>query len=111
MTLPLQEKPLTIPSPPAPSPAPAPKKASVWKMLSRLITALVLAAILVPIVTVAALFTPGPLIENKTIVIAHGTGAAGIGMLLAQEHAIYAPMLFSYRSPRDDKWVIEGWRI
>ena len=50
--------------------------------------------ILIPVLSVAALFAPGPLSQEKTIVIAHGAKTADIGAQLAQEKAIYLSPLF-----------------
>jgi UPF0755 protein len=62
--------------------------------LARLLSALILTAVLAPMLTIGALFVPGPLTQAKTIIVPHGANAAAIGAQLAQEGDIYLAPLF-----------------
>ena len=57
-------------------------------------SALLMAVLLVPALGGAALCVPGPLSQEKTIIVAHGATAAEIGAQLAQENAIHLAPLF-----------------
>jgi len=58
------------------------------------ISVLILVLAVSPLLVMGALYAPGPLSENKTVVIAHGTTAADIARKLAEEKAVHASLLF-----------------
>jgi UPF0755 protein len=81
-------------SPIEPLPTPPRKGAGILRRLSQSLSLLIALGLLTPVALVASLFAPGPLREDKTIVVAHGDNAASIGTQLAREDAVYASFLF-----------------
>ena len=70
------------------------EKANPLLTVGRVGSALVLSVFLCAALGIAALFVPGPLTQEKTVVITTGTKTADIGAQLAQEKAVYATPLF-----------------
>jgi UPF0755 protein len=88
---------MTSPTPETPQTAPATpvrKSGGVLSGIASVLSIMLLAAIIVPIAGVAALFAPGPLQNEKTLVIAHGTHTADIAATLADQGAVYLAPLF-----------------
>lgn len=87
-------------SPPAESPSDPPaempprKDSSPWRVTFILMLILVLP----PALALAAIVMPGPLEENKTIVIPHGTGIRDIASLLEKNGIITNPLFFRIAS-------------
>ncbi len=86
-------------TPPETPPAPVRKSpsflgASPLRSLVWTASALMMAAVLTPLLSLGALCLPGPLAQEKTIIVAHGATAAEIGAQLAQEKAVYLSPLF-----------------
>ena len=75
-------------------PLPAPKNRNILRQLDQVFSTLLLFGFLAPVLTGAALFVPGPLAQEKTIVIAHGENAAEISAQLEKENAVYVAPLF-----------------
>jgi UPF0755 protein len=73
---------------------PAKKKGGVLGRVAFAISLLLIGAILVPCLGIAALFAPGPLAQEATIVVSHGMHTADIATLLAQQNAVYLSTLF-----------------
>ena len=75
-------------------PPPAPNRPNCLRLAGRMVASLGFVLCLTAVGGVAALFAPGPLAQEKNIVIAHGTKTADMGAQLAQEKAVYAAPLF-----------------
>jgi UPF0755 protein len=84
---------MTEPTPEIPPPFESKGRCSLQGWLLALYLVIFL-SVLVPVLGIAAVFSPGPLAEQKTIVIAHGTRTSDIGRQLANEKAIYSPLVF-----------------
>ncbi|MGB9152412.1 MAG: endolytic transglycosylase MltG [Alphaproteobacteria bacterium] len=70
------------------------KHAGLPHRLAQGVSLVVLIALLSPLVGAAALFMPGPLAQDTTVVVAHGASSADIGAQLVQGKAIYLSSLF-----------------
>jgi UPF0755 protein len=77
-----------------PSPEPPARKKGAFRHVLATLSALFTAAVLAPVLLVGALFAPGPLTEQATIVVPHGLHTAEIGDLLAKQDAVYASPVF-----------------
>ncbi|MDD3370328.1 MAG: endolytic transglycosylase MltG [Alphaproteobacteria bacterium] len=85
MTLPFSEMPL---------PTPPPERKSSWiQWAVRTAYGLILLGTLTAALGLGAVFAPGPLPQEKTILISMGTRTRDIGKLLKQENAIHHPLL------------------
>jgi UPF0755 protein len=82
--------PLSLPD----SPPPFTKEFPSLRFLAIGLSVLFSAAVLLPVLGMSALLAPGPLPQEKTIVVARGASAADIGKQLAQEKAVYLSTLF-----------------
>ncbi len=60
------------------------------------LSVLILFLAMAPLLVIAGLYAPGPLSENKTVIIAHGSKTTDIATLLANEKTIYASLLFRF---------------
>lgn len=69
-------------------------RSSLAHLLARSFSIAIFILVLIPIVGIGALFAPGPLPQDKTIVVAHGAKTGDIGAQLAQENAVYMSTLF-----------------
>jgi UPF0755 protein len=75
-------------------PPPVHKTFSSLRLWTHGLSLLFFLAVLIPALGLAALFASGPLIQEKTIVVARGASAADIGAQLAQGNAVYLPFIF-----------------
>ena len=74
---------------------PLPKNSTSLSSLGNKITVLIfLFLIVIPALGFAGLFAPGPLKAEKTIIIAHGEGAARIAIQMQKEGAVYLAPFF-----------------
>jgi UPF0755 protein len=84
----------SMPEVPPPPSASLQKGVGVLRMIARTVSALILIGVAVPVLGFASLFAPGPLQQDKTVVIARGTHTADIGAQLAKENAVYFAPIF-----------------
>ncbi|MDR3423558.1 MAG: endolytic transglycosylase MltG [Alphaproteobacteria bacterium] len=85
--------------PPQPPPEPPAKESFAPPLrylhcLAWAASALFLIALAAPFLGMAALFAPGPLTQQKTVIVAHGTTAADIAAQLEKQNAVYLAPLF-----------------
>lgn len=80
---------------PEPPHIPFPKDFSFLQSLGTGLSILILIAILSPVLGVVALYASGPLEQEKTVVIAHGSSIFDIGAQLSQENAVYFSSVFN----------------
>jgi UPF0755 protein len=66
----------------------------ILRRLGQGLNMLVAVVLFVPVAGAVSLFIPGPLGEEKNVVIAHGTRTIDIGTQLAQENTVYTAPLF-----------------
>src|SRR5580700_2456089 len=73
---------------------PSVAKAAKHKGKNRLLLLVLLLVVLSPLALFGAIVAPGPLEQNKTVVIPHGTSIQEIGNLLARNDVAYSALLF-----------------
>ncbi|MDR3450755.1 MAG: endolytic transglycosylase MltG [Alphaproteobacteria bacterium] len=74
--------------------APPPKIIGFFDRLARALAFLIILATLGPLATVAALFAPGPLAQQTTVIVPHGESTAAISAQLSTAGAVWAAPLF-----------------
>ena len=80
---------------PEPPHIPFSKDFAFLRHFGNTLSILFLVVILIPALGVVGLFAPGPLEQEKTVVIAHGTSVADIGAQMRRENAVYFSSLFN----------------
>jgi len=80
---------------PEPPHIPFSKDFDFLRFFGNWLSILILILISIPVLGMVGLFASGPLEQDKTVVIAHGTSVADIGGQLAKEDAVYFSSLFN----------------
>ncbi len=83
---------ISLPEPPH---IPFPKDFIFLQYFGNRLSALILVVLLLPVLGSVAFFVPGPLDQDKTVVIAHGSSVADIASQLEKENAVYFSSLFN----------------
>ena len=77
------------------SPETPPRKSPILPhLLAKGVSTAILIAMLIPLLGVVALFAPGPLNEEGTLIITHGERTTDIGTRLEEKKAVYLAPLF-----------------